>query len=46
MVAEATGVEAALLEVKSVLRPSDSAPADQESLFPFTTAIGAALRSL
>ncbi len=46
MVAEATGFEPALLEVKSVLRPSDSAPADQESLFPFTTAIGAALRSL
>jgi type IV pilus assembly protein PilM len=46
MVAEATGVEPSLLEIKSVLRPSDSAPADQESLFPFTTAIGAALRSL
>jgi type IV pilus assembly protein PilM len=46
MVAEATGVEPALLELKSVLRPSDSAPADQESLFPFTTAVGAALRSL
>lgn len=46
MVAEATGVEPALLEIKSVLRPSESAPADQESLFPFTTAVGAALRSL
>jgi type IV pilus assembly protein PilM len=46
MVAEATGVEPALLEIKSMLRPSDSAPADQESLFPFTAAIGAALRSL
>jgi type IV pilus assembly protein PilM len=46
MVAEATGVEPALLEIKSVVRPSDSAPADQESIFPFTTAIGAALRSL
>ena len=46
MVAEATGVEPALLEIKSMLRPSDSAPADQESLFPFTTAVGAALRSL
>jgi len=46
MVAEATGLEPALLEIKSVLRPSDSAPADQESLFPFTTAVGAALRSL
>jgi len=46
MVADATGGEPALLEIKSVVRPSDSAPADQESLFPFTTAIGAALRSL
>jgi hypothetical protein len=46
MVAEATGVEPALLEIKSVVRSSDSVPADQESLFPFTTAIGAALRSL
>lgn len=46
MVAEATGVEPALLEIKSVVRPSDSVPADQESLFPFTAAIGAALRSL
>jgi len=46
MVAEATGVEPSLLEIKSMVRPSDSAPADQESLFPFTTAVGAALRSL
>jgi type IV pilus assembly protein PilM len=46
MVAEAAGFEPALLEIKSVVRPSDSAPADQESLFPFTTAVGAALRSL
>jgi type IV pilus assembly protein PilM len=46
MVAEAAGFEPTLLEVKTVLRPSGSAPADQESLFPFTTAIGAALRSL
>ena len=46
MVAEATGFEPSLLEIKSVVRPSDSVPADQESLFPFTTAIGAALRSM
>ncbi|MBK5273548.1 MAG: pilus assembly protein PilM [Desulfuromonadales bacterium] len=46
MVAEATGFEPSLLELKSVVRPSDSAPADQESLYPFTTAVGAALRSL
>jgi len=46
MVADATGGEPSLLEIKSMVRPSDSAPADQEALFPFTTAIGAALRSL
>lgn len=46
MVSEATGLEASLLELKSAVKPSDSAPADQEALFPFTTAVGAALRSL
>jgi type IV pilus assembly protein PilM len=46
MVAEATGFEPSLLEVKSSVIPADDAPADQESLYPFTTAIGAALRSL
>ena len=46
MVAEATGFEPILLEVKSAVTPSDTAPADQESLYPFTAAIGAALRSL
>jgi len=46
MVAEATGSEPLLLETKAIVKPSDSAPADQESLFPFTAAIGAALRSL
>ena len=46
MVAEATEFEPALLELKSVVKPSDSAPADQEALFVFTTAVGAALRSL
>ena len=46
MVAEIMGVEAILLEVKSMVTPGDSAPADQDTLFPFTTAIGAALRSL
>lgn len=46
MVSEATGLESSLLEVKSVVQPSDSAPADQETLFRFTTAVGAALRSL
>jgi type IV pilus assembly protein PilM len=46
MVAEATGIEPLLLEVKSVIKPSDAAPADQKVLYPFTVAIGAALRSL
>ncbi len=46
MVTEATGYEAILLETKSAVTPGDASPADQESLFPFTTAIGAALRSL
>jgi type IV pilus assembly protein PilM len=46
MVAEATGQTTALLEVKSVVKPADTAPADQGSLFSYTTAIGAALRSL
>jgi type IV pilus assembly protein PilM len=45
-VAEITGAEAVLLEAKSMVTPGDSVPADQDSLFPFTTAIGAALRSL
>jgi type IV pilus assembly protein PilM len=46
MIAEATGSDPSLLEIKSVIQPADTAPADQASLFPFTPAIGAALRSL
>jgi type IV pilus assembly protein PilM len=46
MVAEAIGFAPTLLEVKSIVKPADTAPADQESLYPYTTAIGAALRSL
>ncbi len=46
MVAEATSVVPLQLEAKSAVKPSDSAPADQQSIFPFTAAIGAALRSL
>jgi type IV pilus assembly protein PilM len=46
MIAEATGNEPTLLEVKTVLKPSDTAPADQETLFSYTPAIGAAMRSL
>lgn len=46
MVTEATGVAPIQLEAKSVVKPANSAPADQQSLFPFTAAIGAALRCL
>ena len=46
MVGEVTGIDPLLLEIKSVIQPSDSTPADQKALFPFTAAIGAAMRSL
>jgi type IV pilus assembly protein PilM len=46
MVAEAVGFAPTLLEVKTIVKPADTAPADQEALYPYTTAIGAALRSL
>lgn len=46
MVAEAAGFAPALLEIKTVVTPGDSAPGDQQALFPYTAAIGAALRSL
>ena len=46
MIAEATGIDPLLLEIKSVIKPSDSAPADQNVLFPFTVAVGAAMRNL
>ena len=46
MLAEASGCVPALFEAKAAVKPSDTAPADQESLFPYTAAIGAALRNL
>jgi type IV pilus assembly protein PilM len=46
MVSEAIAGETLLLEVKSAVTPLADAPADQATLFPFTAAIGAALRSL
>lgn len=46
LVAEATGITPSLLEIKSIVKSADTAPVDQESLFPYTSAIGAALRSL
>lgn len=45
MVAEATGFTPHLLEAKGAITPGNSAPADQARLFPYTAAIGAALRS-
>lgn len=45
MVGEATGLTPHLLEAKGVITPGNSAPADQLRLFPYTAAIGAALRS-
>ena len=45
MVAEATGVAPLLIETKGVVTPGNSAPGDQLRLFPYTAAIGAALRS-
>lgn len=46
MVSEASPNEVILLETKTAVKPSGEAPADQETLFPFTAAIGAALRNL
>jgi hypothetical protein len=45
MVAEATGLAPLLLETKGTVTPGNSAPGDQARLFPYTAAIGAALRS-
>lgn len=46
MVSEAAGGTATLLEVKAVIQPGDSVPGDQLRLFPFSSAIGAAMRNL
>ncbi len=46
MLEELGGVKPVLLEAKSAVKPSKDAPANQETLFPYTAAIGAALRSL
>lgn len=46
MVAEATGLAPHLLETKGTVTPGNSAPGDQARLFPYTAAIGAALRRL
>ncbi len=46
MVAEATGMAPVLLETKSAVTPGNAAPGDQNTLFTYTAAIGAALRNL
>jgi len=46
LVGEASENDVLLLEAKAVVKPSGIAPADQAALFPFTAAIGAALRNL
>lgn len=45
MVAEATRLTPVLLETKGAVTPGNAAPGDQARLFPYTAAIGAALRS-
>jgi type IV pilus assembly protein PilM len=45
LVIEATGLTPTLLETKGAVIPGNSAPGDQIRLFPFSAAIGAALRS-
>ncbi len=44
LVAESTGMTPTLLETKGTVLPGNSAPGDQVRLFPYTAAIGAALR--
>jgi len=46
IVKEASGASTSLLEIKAVVTPGGNAPGDQKTLFPYTAAIGAALRSL
>lgn len=46
MVAEATGVEPAQLDTKTVITPGNAAPGDYNTLFTYTAAIGAALRNI
>jgi type IV pilus assembly protein PilM len=46
MVFEATGITPVMMETKAMITPGNDAPGDQLSLFPYTAAIGAALRSL
>jgi len=46
MVAESSGSEVIMLETKTAVTSGSEAPGSQEALFPFSAAIGAALRSL
>jgi type IV pilus assembly protein PilM len=44
LIAEATGLTPTVLETKGSVVPGNSAPGDEARLFPFSAAIGAALR--
>jgi type IV pilus assembly protein PilM len=46
IVRDALGCEPVLLETRSTISAEENVPSDQESLYPFSTAIGAALRGL
>lgn len=46
MAAEVSGQECTALEVRTVITPSNGAPADQALLYPLTAAIGAAIGRL
>jgi len=46
MLEELCGTKPVLLEAGSVVKPSKDAPSDQKTIYPFTAAIGAAVRSL
>jgi len=46
IVSDALGCDTILLETKTAVTAAEGIPSDQESLFPFTAAIGAALREL
>jgi type IV pilus assembly protein PilM len=46
IVRDAMGCEPVLLETRSTIFAEENIPSDQESLYPFSTAIGAALRDL
>ncbi len=46
IISELSGQESQLLEIRHIIRPGSLAPAEQAALFPFTSAIGAAMGRL